>query len=159
MENVNKILRHPLYTENVRKIGELERDRIFCGHDSAHFLDVARIASLLNAEERRGVEKKLIYAAALLHDIGRGEQYVHGTPHHEAGAALAEPILADCGFAKEETEMILDAILAHRAAGEKENALADLIYRADKLSRPCYACAAEAECNWSKEKKNLILNY
>ena len=27
-------------------------------------------------------------------------------------------------------------------------------YDADKISRVCYACPAEKDCNWSREKKN-----
>lgn len=159
MKKVNEILNHPVYMETVRKIEELERERVFCGHDLSHFLDVARVACLLNAENGFGVAKELIYAAALLHDIGRGEQYLHGTPHHEASAVIAAKILDDCGFAEDEKEAVLEAILAHRSSGEKGSSLVDMIYRADKLSRPCFGCKAEAECNWSSEKKNLILNY
>ena len=40
----------------------------------------------------------MIYAAGLLHDIGRYEQMKKGTPHHLAGARLAERILTDCDF-------------------------------------------------------------
>ena len=32
--------------------------------------------------------------------------------------------------------------------------LAGILYRADKNSRNCFACKAEHECNWSREKKN-----
>lgn len=159
MKKVNKILNHPVYKETVQRIEKLERDRVFCGHDRTHFLDVARVACLLDAENGYHVPKEQIYAAALLHDIGRAEQYVNGTPHHEAGAVIAEKIMDDCGFEKEEAEEILAAILAHRGGAEKRSGLSELIGRADKLSRPCYCCAAEPECNWSREKKNLTLKY
>lgn len=159
MKQVNEILKHPYYRECVRKIEEMEAEREFCRHDMTHFLDVARIAALLNAGEQTEVPKKLIYAAALLHDIGRHEQYKNGTPHHEAGADIAGVILSDCGFSAEESAAVLGAILAHRSTEQKENALADLIYRADKLSRPCFCCPAEEKCNWSAEKKNMILKY
>ena len=33
--------------------------------------------------------------------------------------------------------------------------LTELLYRADKASRVCLFCAAEPECNWSPEKKNM----
>ena len=42
--------------------------------------------------------KELIYCAALLHDIGRARQYEDGTPHDEAGAAIAGQILNELGF-------------------------------------------------------------
>ena len=32
--------------------------------------------------------------------------------------------------------------------------LAEILYDADKISRACYTCPAEKDCNWSGEKKN-----
>lgn len=159
MERVTKILKHPTFTACLAKIRELEKDRSFCGHDLNHFLDVARIAVIINAEESHTVPKELIYGAALLHDIGRHEQYLYQKAHHEASAEIAEGILRDCGFREGEIGQILDAILAHRDPHQKGNALTEILYRADKLSRPCCCCDAEALCNWSQDKKNLILRY
>ena len=98
MERVNAICRHKLWRESVDEIARLEQDRAFCRHDRAHFLDVARLAYIENLERGLGVDKELIYAAALLHDIGRHLQYAKNIPHDEAGAQLAEIIMADCGF-------------------------------------------------------------
>lgn len=159
MERIDQIIKHAVYQKSLRKIGELEEKRIFCGHDFTHFLDVARIAYIMSLEEEAAIPKELIYAAALLHDIGRHEQYLHGTPHHEASAAIAGPILEACGFSKEEKQIILDAILEHRTAKEKGGRLSAILCRADKISRPCYKCEAERECNWSLEKKNRHLQY
>lgn len=159
MDRVNKILKHHTYTACLQKIEELEAERVFCGHNLSHFLDVARVAYLFNLESQIGLPKDWIYAAALLHDIGRHEQYLHGTPHHVASAKIAEEILEDCGFEKEEKEIILGAILEHRTGESKKSDLAVIICQADKMSRPCYGCKAEPECNWSSEKKNMTLNY
>lgn len=159
MERIDQIIKHAVYQEAIQKIGELEEKRIFCGHDFAHFLDVARIAYIMSLEEGAAIPKELIYAAALLHDIGRHEQYLHGTPHHEVSVTIADPILEACGFSKEEKQIILDAILEHRTAGEKGSRLSVILCRADKISRPCYMCEAERECNWSLEKKNRYLKY
>ena len=71
MERVNAICRHDLWRDSVREIARLERDRQFCRHDLVHFLDVARLAYIENLERGLGIDKELIYAAALLHDIGR----------------------------------------------------------------------------------------
>ena len=121
----------------------------------AHFLDVARIAQLLNLEEAVGLSKEMIYAAALLHDIGRHLQYREGTPHEQASALLAPQILKECGFTESESAEILEAIRQHRNAGiREERNLSGLIYRADKLSRSCFACPAEPQCDWKNEKKN-----
>lgn len=158
MERVNKICCHPLWRESVEQIRALEAERVFCRHDIPHFLDVARLAWIEGLERGMDVEKEEVYAAALLHDIGRHLQYTQGIPHEEGSARLARDILADCGFSQEERERILAAILGHRA-GEtgRADGLAGLIYRADKASRACLFCSACQECNWSAEKKNLTL--
>lgn len=158
MERINRICHHPLWLENVNQICELEKDRIFCKHDTAHFLDVARIAYIENLENHLGIPKHLIYAAALLHDIGRAAQYTRGIPHEQAGAQLAKNILDGCGFQPDEQQQILSAITQHRNTGIKTSAdLAGLIYRADKASRMCLFCSASHQCNWEQEKKNLFL--
>ena len=87
MERVNRILEHDGYQECLRKNETAEKDRRFCRHDMAHFLDVARIAWILNLQEEAGAEQELIYAAALLHDCGRWRQYEDGTPHEKIGRA------------------------------------------------------------------------
>lgn len=158
MERVNRILHSPLYQECLEKIRQQEEDRIFCKHDMAHFLDVARLSWMENLESGLGIGKELIYAAALLHDCGRFRQYEDGTPHELAGARLAEGILTDCGFRETEREEILRAISGHREKpAEEEKSLRGVIYRADKKSRACFACPAEKECNWPAAKKNLRL--
>lgn len=156
MERLDAIIAHPLWQSCCREIQEQERDRIFCGHSAAHFLDVARLAWLENLEAGLGLDRQRIYAAALLHDIGRAEQYLHGTPHHEAGAALARRILTDCDFPEEEIREVEQAIASHRDKTNAEgNTLSALIYRADKASRMCMLCPSREQCNWPDSKKNL----
>lgn len=163
MNRVHRIFTHPLYKDCLKKNEEAEKERVFCGHDMPHFLDVARLAYLFSLERGYGVPKEEIYAAALLHDIGRWRQYCDGTPHDKASAELAEGILESCGFSKREQSRILTAILSHRgkenavkeAATKEAGHLAEILYDADKLSRPCYGCGAIKECDWEKEKKNL----
>ena len=92
MERVNQILQHTLYQSCRRQIDEKEKDRIFCGHDMGHLLDVARLAWIFNLEANQEISKERIYAAALLHDIGRHIQYENGTPHQIAGLPIAEQI-------------------------------------------------------------------
>ena len=79
----------------------------------------------------------MIYASALLHDIGRGAQYADGTPHEEAAVDLALPILADCGFMLWEAAEIVEAITAHRT-GKSASDLGRLLYRADKMSQALF---------------------
>lgn len=153
LERADRIVCHPLFREKLAELEALEKDRIFCCHGLEHLLAVARLASLWNAEEALGFSKEMIYAAALLHDLGRGAQYTDGTPHEAAGAALAGRILPDCGFSQEECQTILRAIGGHRSETQT-GPFGQLLYRADKQCRPCYWCKAAQECNWSIEKRN-----
>ena len=115
---------------------------------------------IFNLEANQEISKERIYAAALLHDIGRHIQYENGTPHQIAGLPIAEQILTDCGFYPEEVKEILYAIENHRNKEMlKRNDLAGILYRADKMSRCCFGCRAEKECNWSTEKKNMEIQY
>lgn len=160
MERLDKILNHELFISCLRKNEEAERDRIFCRHNMEHFLNVARIGEILNLEEHQGIPKVQIYAAALLHDIGRYRQYEDGTAHERASVQLAPQILKDCGFNTKETDVILMAIGSHRDAQVREEpGLRGILYRADKLSRGCFACEAERLCDWKKDKKNGMLRY
>lgn len=156
MNRINQIIHHPSYILHIEKIAEWEKNREFCRHNTAHFLDVARIAMILNMQDKYGLEQELIYAAALLHDIGRWQQYETGEDHALASAKLAPAILKACGFSEAESGQIVAAIAMHRESKVKEEkSLNGLIYRADKLSRPCYFCEQEQNCNWKNEKKNM----
>ncbi len=153
------IQNHPLYLSADRRLQELEETRVFCRHQMNHLLDVARIAYILNLEMKLGISQDLIYAAALLHDIGKGRQYEEGIPHETASADLAEQILADMpaklAFTSEEQQQILTAIRGHRRLRCDAEPLEALLYKSDKMSRACFACPAESQCNWSNDKKNM----
>ena len=160
MERIHRLFLHPLYQEQNALLQEAEKDRIFCRHTMEHFLDVARLMYIYRLEDKAGICRELIYAAALLHDIGRYEQLVHGTPHHTAGARIAGVILPECGFSLEDTRRIQDAIAAHRSKDlPEEDLLSSYLYRADKQSRCCFCCPAADECNWPAEKKNDRIRY
>ena len=159
MERVNAILAHPLYQKYYRRLEKLEQGRIFCRHQMPHLLDVARIAYITSLEHNMGLEKELVYAAAILHDIGKCAQYEEGIPHEQAGEQFAAEILAalpeDHAFSGEEKKMILTAIRGHRKLRENPEPLEWLLYTGDKASRMCFACPAEGECDCSTEKKNM----
>lgn len=162
MNRINRIIRHPLWTGAMAQINELEKDRIFCSHDIDHLLHVARIAYIESLEKNlnisHNISKEMIYASALLHDIGRGMQYEQNVPHDLASVAIARTILPECGFSHDEMTEIVNAIAAHRdedTAGFED--LRGLIYRADKLSRNCFSCPAEGECNWDDTRKNRTI--
>ena len=159
MKRVQKILEHPFYRECMARIEKHEESRTFCGHGMGHFLDVARIAMVLNVtENKEPIKKDVVYGAALLHDIGRFVQYEEGTDHAKASAKLAPEILKDCGYKGEERKLITEAIKCHRDKKVKKGSdLKGILYRADKASRPCYSCVMESSCHWKRKKKNLKL--
>ncbi len=160
MERVDKILQNKKFAKHLKKNKKEEKKRIFCRHDLVHFLDVARIAWILNLEKELHIAKDMIYATALLHDIGKHFQYTDNIPHEEASAQLAEEILEECDYTPEEIAQIVEAIAKHRerATAEEEN-LAGILYVADKASRPCFACEASELCDWKKDKKNVVIKY
>jgi uncharacterized protein len=159
LERVNKILKNPMYQEYLKLNEKYETGRKFCRHDLGHFLDVARIAYILVLENKIDVSKEVVYAAALLHDIGRWMQYSEGKAHDESSAALADDILDQSGFHDQEKEMILEAVKNHRNVSNGSVNFSSIFYRSDKLSRNCFNCSASEECNWKDEKKNLTLKY
>ena len=57
------IQNHPLYVSSYERLQELEKNRSFCRHQINHYLDVARIAYILNLEGQLGISRELIYAA------------------------------------------------------------------------------------------------
>ena len=154
MDQIEAIRRHPVFQREYQRLWEAEQDRIFCRHDMEHLLSVARLMYLYSLEEQTNLSRELLYAAALLHDIGRYEELHRGTPHEIAGARLAGEILDDCCFPAREIQRIQAAILSHRQAGVRDP-LALYLYRGDKRSRLCFACPAAAACKWPDEKKNL----
>lgn len=161
MDRVHRIQEHSQYQELWKRIQQEEQDRIFCRHTMEHFLDVARLMYIYNLENGTNIPKDVIYATALLHDIGRYEQIRNGTPHDIAGAGIAQEIMKDCGFTADEIQTVRNAILGHRdsASMESKERLTEYLYRADKKSRNCFACPAQEACNWPEEKKNLWIDY
>ena len=158
MDRINKIYNSNVYRRELVYIGEDEKDRIYCKHDIEHFLDVARIAYIMNLEKGLKYSKDLIYAVALLHDIGRHREYQDGVNHHQASANIAREILSQSGYTRKESRIIIDAILNHRNE-TNTNELNELIYTADKMSRKCFCCNAIATCKWSSSKMNREIYY
>ena len=110
----NTIIRHRIFKKCYKEIAKEETNRIFCRHDMGHFLDVARLMMILNVKEDLKISDDMIYATALLHDIGRHIQYRQGIGHEISSAQIAPLILDDCDFTVEEKNQIIEAILKHR---------------------------------------------
>lgn len=178
MPRVQAIWESSLFRVSLAAIEDAEQDREFCRHGLAHLLDVARVAWILNLERGLSLNREVVYAAALLHDIGRAAQYATGEDHDVAGARVAGEILdalpEGARFSPAERAAIIEAVRGHRghaaagadfiAAGSglaavgtpaADGALLALIAEADHVSRPCFACSAQEACYWPTERKNL----
>ena len=127
MKRVNAIFRHPLYQTYYRRLEEAEQGRIFCRHQMTHLMDVARIAYIRSLEEGLGLDREVIYAAAVLHDIGKVLQYEEGIPHEITGEKIAAEILdglaGENAFSETEKTMILTAIRGHRKLRDEPGVL------------------------------------
>ncbi len=150
---ITQILDHPLYRECLQKLIISEQNRLYCKHDLSHFLDVARLAYIYILEHNLPYERELIYAAALLHDIGRAYD---NSAHDKLSAEIATKILPECGFSTTDISTITAGILHHRH-NDSTHELGNILYIADKKSRNCFACPAHDSCNWSIEKRNATI--
>ena len=153
MNRIDKIIQSPQYVDLQKRLPVLETDRIFCRHDMSHFMSVARLMWIEVLEQQLSADREVVYAAALLHDMGRVEQMEHGTHHEQASAEFAQQILPDAGFNEEELSEVTAAILSHREDCSV-NELGKILYQADKRSRACWCCSASNLCNWPEQKKN-----
>lgn len=159
MTRVEAVLADSCFTEYVAKNNSSEADRQFCRHTFQHLVDVARITYILMLESgdiRRFMEendlnmklaKEMIYAAGVLHDIGRWKEYQTGEDHSVVSSVLAGDILRKAGFDSKEIRIITTAIREHRRMAESMSLLGERLYRADNLSRLCSQCEASDECH------------
>jgi uncharacterized protein len=147
VERIKLILESPAYHKYLLKIKEKEIERPFCRHNFQHFLDVARLAWIFVLEEEN-YSRDLVYAAALLHDIARWQEYEGKGCHALLSAKLAEPLLLEAGYLPWERKLILDAIKEHRREEDDaySSTLSRLVSKADKYSRLCFQCRAKNEC-------------
>ena len=153
MKRINNILSNEIYKNHVERLQYYEKDREFCCHDMEHFLSVARIMIIKSQEEHLTIAKDIIYAVAMLHDIGRVLQYEEGMEHSKAGVEIASRILLECQYTKTEIKIITDAIAEHNNRDEG-HPINKLLRYADKISRNCFACTSYDLCNWEESKKN-----
>ncbi|MGC6178109.1 HD domain-containing protein [Lacrimispora sp. 38-1] len=154
MERINKIINSPEYINWLSKINQAEKNRIFCGHSFSHFLDVARIMYLETLTKGYDFSQELVYSAALLHDIGRSIEYSAGADHAREGAVIAKELLEGAGFCRHEVDEITLAIANHNVK-DTSHTLSQLLQFADKKSRNCFLCNAQAQCNWKPQDRNM----
>lgn len=159
MDRVDRIIYNDEYRRLMETVRNKETDRIFCRHGLEHCLDVARIAYIMNIEQGYAIDREIIYAAALLHDVGRADPEDTGRKHHELSVEYAGRILEQCGFSTQENAQICDAIGSHNTDGSEREGLAYVLYKADKLSRNCFDCEASDQCYWLESARNTGIKY
>jgi uncharacterized protein len=153
---VERILQNPSYLEYLCQNEVAEQERIFCGHSFDHLLAVARLTYIFLLEDGNPyITREMAYAAALLHDIGRWQEYSSGLDHAEVSAELAGPILAAAGFDRGEKVLITKAICQHRldeATAVHHSPLSQALKKADRYSRLCFSCEARNQCRKLEEQ-------
>ena len=130
--------------------------RTMFGYDqknSAHQYDLWMHSLHVVCNLPRRMENDMVYLAALLHDIGRLQQYLTGEDHAAAGMRTAQEILRDTAFSASEQQAILQAVSKHRR-GDTAQVLGRILCEADDASRMCFACAAQDTCYWPEHRKN-----
>ena len=159
MVRVNQLLDHEDYISHMKKIELLEKERLFCKHGFEHGLNVARIAYAYLLEKGEMLPpKESVYAAALLHDIGRWIEYETGEDHAEASARLALPLLEACSFHSDEVQVILKGIREHRRHHEDHlTMLGAALALADDWSRDCRHCSGQVLCNKYNQAMNRVM--
>ncbi len=104
-------------------------------HAWDHTLRVCRLCERIGPLENADME--VLRIAALLHDVGRGEQDASGgrVCHAEQGAVLAEPLVKSLSLAPKNEENVLHCIRSHRfrSAHRPESIEAKVLFDADKL--------------------------
>ena len=168
MKYTEKLLQNPGFRKIQAEIRQWEITRIYCHHELAHSMDVARMAWIyfledcqkehLFLEPMQLEEKKdFIYVCALLHDIGRAKQYETGVHHSVGGQALAECLLLAIGAPETWKDPVLHIVAGHHACGrtdESERQIAGYIDRADHDCRPCFLCEGRDTCKWGQKEQN-----
>lgn len=161
MERIQKLIDNQDYRLCLQKNSRAEEERNFCRHYFEHLLDVARLTYILLLETGTPfISKEVAYAAGLLHDIGRWQEYESGKDHAIFSAELAAPILDSAGFFTAETNLICKAIRQHRHSAGKYHdehcsPLSTALVAADSLSRLCFQCSALSSCKKKSEQPHL----
>lgn len=165
----NIIIENEEYRALLKELETLEESRKYCKHGLEHLLDVARISYIMILEDGADISKDIVYAASLLHDIGRVKTYHQsGEDHDRVSADIAEKILSECGYSPEEIRQICDAILSHRCrrntgdfikareSGQKLG-LSEYLQISDHISRKCFNCGSSDTCKWKEEERNTYI--
>lgn len=105
-------------------------------HDAEHIYRVLGLVNRLAESVDEPLDRDVLTAACLLHDVGRAEQFKDPTVcHAEAGSVKAHRFLLDLGWSEERAAHVRDCVLTHRFRNNRRPATmeAKLLFDADKL--------------------------
>jgi len=102
-------------------------------HSYDHTLRVLSVSLQIGKEV--GANMRILYAAALLHDIGRPREEKTGVTHALLSGEMSKRVLSKAGYTPQETESVVAAIRTHRfSEGLRPVSLeGEILSDADKL--------------------------
>ena len=160
MKFSNLILKNAEYKSYIEQNCKADSGRKLCSHNLQHAIDVARVAYIISLENGYGIEKDIVYCAALLHDVAKWMQIQNKELDHAGeGALLAEKILVEIGMDVKVTAAIKDAIIKHRFKDAGASNLARVLYDADKSCRLCQQCENIENCPDFADGQQFALKY
>jgi len=139
VKNVVKIFNNTM-NEKIKKIKQFAEKCLKQDACSAHNMDhVMRVYNLaMKIAKKEKVDKEVIQAAVLLHDIGGPKErndHTGKVDHAAESAKMAKPLLKELGYSDKKIKQILDCIMSHRyrSNNRPKTKEAKIVFDADKL--------------------------
>lgn len=110
---------------------------VFKKHPNEFVCHVAFVYKIaLELHKKYGGSRRVIAAAALLHDYGRGQD----EPHEALGAKLARPILKKLNYRSAEIDQVVEIILNHSSKAKPSSSLEEkIVSSADGAAQVIYS--------------------
>jgi uncharacterized protein len=137
----------------ILKIIDFVKKEFLDSNKGAHTLDHTRRVYTLSRRigEDLPISRRVVQAAALLHDVGRLKESEIGVSHSILSGEMSKPLLQELGYTSTEIEQITEAIRTHRfSEGIEPTSLeGKILSDADKLDAMgavgIYRAIAQAE--------------